>query len=137
MRSLEPSLLQNQQAQRLQPFFIEEMLHPSVQFHGPPLNMLQYLHSLLVLGAPGLGAVLQVVPHEGRVKGDSHFHCSAGHPSFDAAQDTIGLLGCKCALLAHVYLFIHQNPQVLLCRAALSEFFSQFVYISRITLTQV
>ena len=43
MRSLEPSLLQNQQAQLLQPFFIEEMLHPSVQFHGPHHMYIYYL----------------------------------------------------------------------------------------------
>lgn len=35
---------------------------------------------------------------------------SAVHPLVDAVQDTIVLLGCKCALLAHAKLFIHQNP---------------------------
>jgi len=49
------------------------------------------------------------------------------HPSFDAAQDTVGLLGCTQTVLAHIQLFIHQNSQVFLCRAVLSEFFSQSV----------
>jgi len=49
------------------------------------------------------------------------------YPSFDAAQDTDGVLSCKCTLLACV---VHQNPQVLLCRSALDEFFSQFVHRS-------
>ena len=40
-------------------------------------------------------------------------------------------------LLAHVQLFIHQDLQVLLCRAALSEFFSQSVLISEIASSQV
>lgn len=47
-----------------------------------------------------------------------------GHPSLDTAQDTGGLLGYKCTLLAHVQLFTHHNPQVLLWRAVLKEFFS-------------
>lgn len=54
------------------------------------------------------------------------------HPSVDAAQDTVGLLGCKCTLLAHVQLFTHQDPQVLFHRSALKEFFSQSVLISGI-----
>ena len=37
----------------------------------------------------------------------------------------------------HVQLFIHQNPKVLLHRAALNELFSQSVDISGIALTQV
>ena len=40
-------------------------------------------------------------------------------------------------LLAHVQFFIHQNPQVLLCRATLKEFFSQSLHKSGITLTKV
>ena len=60
-------------------------------------------------------------------------HC---HPSAVAALRTAGLLGCKSTLLAHVQLLIHLYPQVLLCRAALSEFF-QPVHTSGITLTQV
>ena len=33
----------------------------------------------------------------------------------DTAQDTVGFLGCKCVLLAHIKLFVHQNSQVFLC----------------------
>ena len=32
-------------------------------------------------------------------------------PSFGAAQDTVGLLGCKCTLLAPVKFFIYQGPK--------------------------
>jgi len=46
------------------------------------------------------------------------------HPSSDAAQDAVGLLGCKSTLLAHVQLFIHQDPQLFLSRTALKEFIS-------------
>ena len=68
-------------------------------------------------------------PHEGRVEKDNH-------PSSDGAQDTIGLPSCKSTLLAHVKFFIHQGPQLLLHRATL-KLFSQSVYVSGITLTQV
>ena len=60
-----------------------------------------------------------------------------GHPSVDAAQDTVGLPGCNNTLLTYVQLFIDQAPQVLLYRAALNEVFSQFVYISGTVSTQV
>ena len=66
-------------------------------------------------------------PHKGRGEGDNHFPLTASLPSSDVAQDMVGLLGCRYTLLAHVELFMHQNSQVLICRAALHEFFSQTV----------
>jgi len=36
-----------------------------------------------------------------------HLPHPAGHTVFDAAQDTVGFLGCKSRLLAHVQLPIH------------------------------
>ena len=59
-----------------------------------------------------------------RVEGDNHLPLPAGHPSFDAAQGTSGIQGCKCTLLAYVQLSVHQEPQVFLGRAALKDFFS-------------
>ena len=64
---------------------------------------------LLVLGFPGLAAVLQMGSHRGRAE-DNSLPLSAGHPSSDAAQDIVGLLDCTSTLLAHVQLFIHQDP---------------------------
>ena len=58
-----------------------------------------------------------------------------GHNSFDASQGPVGLPGCKCKVLVHVQLFVHQYPQVILHRAALCRFFSQSVHISGIFLT--
>ena len=94
------------------------MLQPSDYLLGPPLGPLQQPHIFLVLQAPGLDVILQMGPHEGR----------AGLSSFVAAQDTVGLSGCKPMLLVHAQLFIHSDLQVLLCRVALSELFSQSVY---------
>ena len=37
-------------------------------------------------------------------------------------SNKVGLLGCKRTLLAHVQLFTHQHPQVLLSRAAPNPF---------------
>ncbi|KAK4832883.1 hypothetical protein QYF61_026433 [Mycteria americana] len=49
----------------------------------------------------------------------------------------VGLLGCKYTLSAHVQLFIHQYPQVLLCRAALNPFIPQPVLILGVAVTHV
>ncbi|KAK4828813.1 hypothetical protein QYF61_000870 [Mycteria americana] len=49
----------------------------------------------------------------------------------------VGLLGCERTLSAHVQLFIHQYPQVLLCRAALDHIIPQPVLELRIAPTQV
>ena len=39
-----------------------------------------------------LDAVLHMGPHEGRAEGGNHLPGAAGHPPFEAAQDTVGLL---------------------------------------------
>ena len=130
--SLEPSLLQAKQAQLLQPFFVSEELQPLGLLHGPALDLLQWLHILPVLEAPDLDTVLQMGPHKGRIEEDNPFPFPADYPSVDAAWDTVGLLGCESTLLAHIQLFFHQDPQVLFCKAALNEFFSQSVHISGI-----
>ena len=70
--------------------------------------------------------------HEGRVEGHNH-PCWPSLFSFDAAQDTVDLLDCKSTLLAHLQLHVHQHPQVLFCRAALSEILSQSVLVSGIS----
>jgi len=56
-----------------------------------------------------------------------------GHPTFDAAQI---LLAFRTAN-THYWLSIHQNPHVLLRRAALSPFIFQFLLMFGIALTQV
>ncbi|KAK4822238.1 hypothetical protein QYF61_011879 [Mycteria americana] len=53
------------------------------------------------------------------------------------AQDTVDFLGCKHTLLAHVQLFVHQYPQVLLLRAALNPLSTQPVFVLGIAPTQV
>jgi len=58
-------------------------------------------------------------PYKGRVEGDNYLPLPADHPSVDAAQATVGFLGHGSTLLAHVELFGHQNPQVLLRSSAL------------------
>ncbi|KAK4816777.1 hypothetical protein QYF61_022889 [Mycteria americana] len=49
----------------------------------------------------------------------------------------VGFLGCESTPSAHVQLFIHQYPQVLLCRAALSLFIPQPLLILGVAPTQV
>jgi len=82
-------------SQLLQPFLIGEALQPFHHLCGPPLDSLQRLYNFLVQRASGLDTVLQMMPYRGRAEMGSPFPLSAGHSSVDAAQDTIGLLGCK------------------------------------------
>ncbi|KAK4830883.1 hypothetical protein QYF61_013812 [Mycteria americana] len=110
----------------------DRLRHP----HGEALAAAG-VHVFPVLRTPELDAVLQVGSHQSRVEGQNHLPRPAGHASFDAAQDTVGLLGCKRTLLAHVQLSIHQYPQVPLPRAALNHIIPQPVLILGIALTQV
>ena len=58
--SLEPSLLQAEQAQLSQPFFVGEVLQPSDYLCVPPLDLLQQLHLFLLRGIIMLLAVSRV-----------------------------------------------------------------------------
>jgi len=104
---------------------------------GPSLALLQPLSVLLVLGVPALDAVLQVESHGNRVEGQNHLPRHAGHASLDATQDTVGLLGCKETLLAHLESFIIRHLQILLLRAILKPFSAQPVFVLGIALTEV
>ena len=72
-----------------------------------------------------------------RAEGQDHLPQPAGHASFDADQDPVGLLGCEGTFLAHIQLTIHQYPQVLLGRAVLHPFILQLVLIVGAAVTQV
>jgi len=45
---------------------------------------------------------LQVGSHQSRAEGQNHLPRPAGHTAFDAAQDTVGFLGCEHAFAAHI-----------------------------------
>ena len=112
-----------------QSFILGEVFHPSDYFCGPPLDLLQQVHVFLVLRAPELDARLQVGSHQNGAEGQNPLLRPAGHASFDAAQDTIGFLGCERTLLGHVELLINQHPQVRVLRAALNPFSAQPVFV--------
>ena len=82
-----------------------------------------------MLGAPELGAVLQVGSQEGRVEGEHHVSRRASHTSLDATQDTVGLLGYMHTLMAHVESSINLNPKILLLRAALKPYRAQSISV--------
>ncbi|KAK4815138.1 hypothetical protein QYF61_017579 [Mycteria americana] len=126
-----------EQPQLTQPVLVGEVLQPSDHFHVPPLDPLQQLYVLLVLRAPELDAVPQEKSHQSRAEGQDHLPRPAGHAAFDAAQGTVGLLGCKHTLPPHVQFFIHQYPQVLFRRAALDHIIPQPVLKPRIAPTQL
>ena len=69
--SLEPSVLQAKQAQFPQPFLTGEVLQPSDHLSGAPLDPFQELCIFLVLGTPGLDAVLHMGPHKSGVGGNN------------------------------------------------------------------
>ena len=75
--------------------------------------------------------------HQSRVDRQNHLPPPAGYAAFDATQDSVGFVGCELALTAHVQLFIHQYPQVLLGRAALKPFLPQTVLILGVVPTQM
>ena len=78
-----------------------------------------------MLGPPELDAVLPVRSHQSGAEGQNHFPQPAGHTAFDAARDTVGLLGCKLTLPAPIHFFIHQYPEVFLHRTALNPSITQ------------
>jgi len=90
-----------------------------------------------VLRAPELDAGLQVGSHQSRVKVQDHLPRPAGHAAFDAARDMVGFVDCKHTLLAHVCLFIHLYPQVLLSSTSLIPLIPQLVSIPGVALAQV
>ncbi|PKU42653.1 hypothetical protein llap_7045 [Limosa lapponica baueri] len=88
-----------------------------------------------MLGAPGLDTVRQVRSQESRVEGQNHLPRPVGHAAFDAAQDMVGFLGCRCALLAHVELLINQHPQALLLTVLLNSSSTQPVFVLGIAMS--
>jgi len=77
-----------------------------------------------------------VESQESGVKGQNPLPRAAGHAALDATQDTVGFLGCKHTLPAHVELLIHQYPQVLLVRAAFEPLSTQSVLVFGIAPTK-
>ena len=59
-----------------------------------------------MLRAPELDIVLQVGSHQSGVEEQNHLPLPDGHASLDAAQVTLGLLGCERTLLDHVELLL-------------------------------
>ena len=112
-----------------QPVLTGEVFHPWDLLCDPPLDALQQVDIFPVLRTPHLDTVLQVRPQQCRAEGQDHLPQPAGQTYFDASQDTVGFLGCKGTLLAHVQLPIHQYPQVFFGRAALNPFIPQFLLV--------
>jgi len=75
--------------------------------------------------------------HQSRAEGQNPLPQPAGHSSLDAAQDMVGLLSCEWTLVAHIKLLIHQDPHVLLSRAALHPFIPQPVLIAGVAPIQM
>ena len=131
------SLLQAKQPQPPQPV-LEPRERCSIPWitHGPPLDMLQQVLGYPIVRAPHVNTLLQVRPHQCRAEGQDHLPRSAGHASFDAAQDTIGLQ----EHVASSCLSSHEYPQRLSSafqQAMLYHYILQLVLIMGVAMTQV
>jgi len=81
-----------------------------------------------VLRTPYLDAVGQMKPHQCRVEGQDRLPRSAGHASVDAAQDTVGYLGCQGTLLAHFFVMDYMQFISYLKSHSLNYMFSRARY---------
>lgn len=135
---LELSLFKAKKAQLLQPFFIGDKLKPFDHLCGLFLNLLQQFHIFLALGFPGLDTTLQVGPYKGRVKGPNTLPLHAGHPSFAATRETVGLPHYECTLMAHSR-FLSTRTSKSLSTELITGMSSSpsFVFMSGVALTQV
>lgn len=75
--------------------FIGEELQPSCHLHASPLDLLQQIHVLIMLGVAELSAGLHMESHESRVEGENCLPGPAGHAAFDPARDMAGFQGCQ------------------------------------------
>ena len=108
----------SEESQLFQLFLICQLLQSLRHLCGPFLGSLQHVHVSLVLASPELDTAPQVWPHQCWVEGKDHLPRPAGYAFFNAAQDAIHLLCSKGTLLPHVQLVVHQDTQVLFCKAA-------------------
>ena len=113
------------------------MSHPLDHFCGPLLPALQQVYVSPVLRAPHPNTVLLIRSQQRRVEGKdlNLLPLSPGHSSFDAAQDTVGFLGCEGMLRAHIQFAIHQYPHVLSRKAVFKPFISQLVLLVNVSTT--
>jgi len=72
-----------------------------------------------------------------RAEWQNHLPRPPGHASLDAAQDMVGLLGCKHTLMGHLELLIDKHHQIVLLGAAFNPFSTQPVFVLGIALTRV
>ncbi|NXJ29389.1 F120B protein, partial [Dicrurus megarhynchus] len=116
------------QPQLSQPVFTAEVLQPSGHLCSTPLDSLQQVKVLPVLGTSELDTALQVGSHQSRADRENPLPHPAGHTALDAAQAAVGFLGCERTLPAQVKLLIQPYPKALL-RAALNPFSIQPVFV--------
>lgn len=99
-------LLQDEQPQHSQSLFLWQMLQSFNRSSGPALDWLQYIRIFLTLDSPEGDSALQMrLRSQWWVEGNNHLPWPAGKSLPNTAQDTVGCLCSKVALLAHGWLF--------------------------------
>ena len=117
-----------EQAKLPQPVFAGEVIQPSPRVLVP---FPKALHHSCVGGSTPDGA------YKGRVEGNNHHFALLAIPLLMQPRILLAFQAASTHLLAHVKFFICQDPQVLLHRATLKDFFFQSVCISGIAPTQM
>jgi len=78
-----------------------------VAFSGPAPIPLHYSNA----GGPRPGCSTPDGALQCRVEWNNHLSFPGSYLSFNAAQEAVGLLGCKCSLLAHIKNYREQIQQ--------------------------
>ena len=118
-------LLQTNETQLPQPFFIMEVLYSFYHLRCPTLDPLQQFPVLLELRGPELDTIFQMWSHQGGVEGKEDLSRSTSHLPSNTPQDAICLPGHKGTVLVHGHPVVHQDPQVPFPYTALQQVLPQ------------
>lgn len=97
----EPSVHQAEHPKLSQPAFLREVLQPSEHLYGILWTHSNRSVSFSCWGSTELDTA-QVGCHKNWVEAQNALPRPAGHAALDAAQHTVGFLGCKCIRLGRV-----------------------------------
>lgn len=100
------------------PFFVWKVIHSLDYIFSPALDLLHKVHIFLVTGELRTEPITPDVSHQVWEKGKDHLPHPAGNALPNAVQEFVDDC-CKDALLVHVHLLAHQDPQT----AALKKWF--------------
>lgn len=84
----------------------------------PPVDLLQSVNVCFVLGTPELDTGPQMQFCKCQIEGKNHSTGRASYACTNTTLDAVGPLCCKDTLLIHVWLAVHEDPEIFFCRTA-------------------